>query len=164
MSITAKLNYLRMAPRKVRLVADAIRGKKVKEAKNILAFTTKRAAPALQKLLSSAVNNAKNQFQLDDANLYISRITVDEGPKLKRWMPRARGSVSAIQKKTSHITLVLDMLGGRPKKLKKIKKTEKKIAETKEVKAKKPKIKPGFEIYRPKVEKGIKRVFRRKAF
>ncbi len=164
MPVTAKLNYLRIAPRKVRLVADLIRGKKVKEAQNILAFTTKKAAPALQKLLKSALSNAENQFHLEDSNLYISRITVDEGPKLKRWMPRARGSASEIQKKTSHINLVLDAI--KPTKVEKRKRIEKKTMEIKEsTKIKKQRVKPEEkEVTRPKFGKGIKRVFRRKAF
>ena len=120
MSTIAKLRQLRIAPRKVRQVADLIRGKSVQDAKAILTFTIKRAAPVLQKLLKSAASSAKNQLQLDESNLRISRITVDEGPKLKRWMPRARGSASAIQKKTSHITLILDAI--KPAKIKKKKK------------------------------------------
>jgi len=104
--VTVKLRRLRIAPRKVRLVADLIRGKSVEEAQTILQFTIKRAALPLLKLLNSAVASAK-QKNLDPARLYISKITVDEGPKFKRWQPRARGQASEIQKKTSHITLVL---------------------------------------------------------
>lgn len=110
MAVIAKLRHLRIAPRKVRLVVDLIRGKKVEEARVLLSFTTKKASQALLKLLNSAVANAKNNFQLDPAHLYISKITADEGPKYKRWMARARGQASPIQKKTSHITLVLDLL------------------------------------------------------
>ena len=162
MPATARLRYLRIAPRKVRLVADSIRGKSVEQAQNILAFTQKRAAPVLQKLLKAAVANAKNQFQLGDANLYISKITVDEGPKLKRWMPRARGQTYQIQKKTSHITLVLGTR--RELQAKSIKKAEKKIVEHKAKKERKPKIKPELERKKPKLERGLKRVFRRKSF
>jgi large subunit ribosomal protein L22 len=107
MEVVAKLKYLRIAPRKVRLVADLIRRKSVNEALNILDFTNKKAAKPLKKLLNSAIANAKHNFQLDPSKLYISKITVDEGPKYKRWMPRARGRADEIQKKTSHITLVL---------------------------------------------------------
>lgn len=107
MQVTAKLNYLRIAPRKVRLVADLVRGKRVEEARTILGFTPKRAAPVLLKLLESAVANAKNDFQLDADRLYLKKLVVDEGPKLKRWRPRARGQAYEIQKKSSHITLVL---------------------------------------------------------
>ena len=106
--VVAKLKRLRISPRKVRLVADLIRGKKAKEALLILEFTKKKAALPLKKLLNSAIANAKNNFQLNPENLYIARITVDEGPKYKRWMPRARGRVNLILKRTSHITLILD--------------------------------------------------------
>lgn len=108
MPVVAKLRYLRIAPRKVRLVADLIRGKKIEEAENILNFTQKRVALPLLKLLKQAIANAKNNFNLDEKNLYISKILVNEGPKLKRILPRARGRADTIQKKTSHITLVLD--------------------------------------------------------
>lgn len=89
-------------------MADLIRGKKVEAAQTILDFTTKGAAKSLLKLLNSAAANAKNNHQLDVSALYISKITVDEGQKYKRWMPRARGQASEIQKKTSHITIILD--------------------------------------------------------
>ena len=107
MQVTAKLRNLRIAPRKARLVADLIRNKQVEEAQAVLNFTNKKATEPFLKLLNSAAANAKNNFQLDPVNLYISKILVDEGTKLKRWMPRARGQASPIQKKTSHITLVL---------------------------------------------------------
>lgn len=105
--VIAKLRRLRIAPRKVRLVADLIRKKPVQEARTILEFTQKKAAKPLKKLLESAIANAKNNFHLDPSKLYIAKITVDEGPKYKRWMPRARGRADLILKKTSHITLVL---------------------------------------------------------
>jgi large subunit ribosomal protein L22 len=105
--VVAKLNYLRIAPRKVRLVADLIRGKKVEVAKNILSFTKKKAAEPLLKLLNSALANARNNFSLDPGNLFISKILVNEGPKEKRYMPRARGRATPIEKKTSHIFLEL---------------------------------------------------------
>jgi large subunit ribosomal protein L22 len=105
--IKAKLRYLRIAPRKVRLVADLIRGKSVLEAERILNFTRKRAALPLLKLLKSAVANAKHNFNLDEKNLYISKITVDQGPKTKKIFPRARGRADIKEKKTSHITLIL---------------------------------------------------------
>ena len=107
MEVVAKLNYLRISARKVRLVADLIRGKKVEKAQNILKFVAKRATLPLSKLLKSAMANAKNNFGLDENNFYISKILVNDGPKLKRFMPRARGQAYEIQKKTSHIVLVL---------------------------------------------------------
>ena len=74
MPVTAKLRHLRITPRKVRLVADLIRGKRAEEAQNILNFTIKKAAFPILKLLRSALANAKNSFQLDESNLYISKI------------------------------------------------------------------------------------------
>jgi large subunit ribosomal protein L22 len=106
--VKAHLNYLRIAPRKVRLVVDLIRGKSVQEARNILNFTVKRAALPVRKLLDSAVANAKNNFNLDEKKLYIKKIFVNEGPKLKRYRAASRGRAVEIQKKTSHITIILD--------------------------------------------------------
>ncbi len=163
MPVTAKLRYLRIAPRKVRLVTDLVRGKSVLEAQTILNFTTKRAALPLLKLLKQAISNAKNTLQLTEDNFYISKITVDEGPKLKRWMPRARGQVSEIQKKTSHITLILEEVTKKPKKVKEAKKVEK-VEKIKILKKEKPKLRPEIVLPRPKVEREVKRVFRRKAF
>jgi large subunit ribosomal protein L22 len=105
--VKAYLRYLRIAPRKVRLVADLIRGKSVLEAERILNFTRKKAALPLLKLLKSAISNAKHNFNLDEKNLYISKITVDQGPKTKKVFPRARGRADIKEKKTSHVTLIL---------------------------------------------------------
>lgn len=167
MPVTAKLRYLRIAPRKVRLVADLIRRKSVGEAQSILNFTTKKAAPVLLKLLKQAIANAKANFQLEEKNLYISKILVDEGPKYKRWMPRARGIASPIQKKTSHLTLILDEIEKKPKKIREVKKIGK-VEKAKEIekipKIEKPKFKPEVKVAKPKIEKSITRIFRRKAF
>jgi large subunit ribosomal protein L22 len=103
----AKLNYLRMAPRKVRLVGDVIRGLSVNEAEAQLLLERRRAAKPLLKLLRSAVQNAKNNRQLNQEKLYVENVRVDQGPMLKRSLPRARGSASLIQKKMSHVTLTL---------------------------------------------------------
>jgi len=108
MEVKAKLKNLRIAPRKVRLVADLIRGKKVIEAENILNFTIKRGAKPILKLLNSVVSNAKHNFGLEKENLYIKKITVDEGQKFKKLFPRARGRADTIQRKSSHVTMVLD--------------------------------------------------------
>lgn len=166
MVVTAKLRYLRIAPRKVRLVADLIRDKSVEEAQTILNFTIKNAATPLLKLLNSAVASAKNNFQLDPTNLFISKITVDEGPKYKRWMPRARGQVSEIQKKTSHVTLLLDEIEKRLKRVKRAKKIKKEpsVWAKEKPKIKIPKPRPEEEMPKPKIKKGVKRIFRRKAF
>lgn len=111
MEIKAKLNYLRIAPRKVRLVADAIRGLPVLEAERRLAFLTKRAAMPVLKLLYSAEANAKNNFSIQKEDLRVVKITVDGGPMLKRSMPRAFGRAAPIRKRTSHVLLVLGELG-----------------------------------------------------
>lgn len=102
----AKLNYLHMAPRKVRFVADLIKGKHVVEAESQLLYCRRRAAKPILKLLHSAINNAINK-KLRKELLYISSITVDQGPILKRWLPRAMGRATPIQKKMSHVTLIL---------------------------------------------------------
>jgi large subunit ribosomal protein L22 len=107
----AKLKNLRIAPRKVRAMADLIRGKNILQARAILNFTVKGSSLPLLKLLESAIANVKNNFQIETDNLCVSKIIVDEGRKLKRWMPRARGSASPIQKKTSHITIELEATG-----------------------------------------------------
>lgn len=160
-----------MAPRKVRMVADMIRWKKVEEAQSILRFTVKRASLPLLKLLNSAVANAKSTHQTEPANLYISRITVDEGAKYKRWMPRARGSAGEIQKKTSHVNLVLSEIkeGAKIKKAKKKQAVEKETPEVVEREEKRaptfarPRTRPSFEKPKPRITRGINRLFRRKA-
>ena len=115
------------------------------------------------KLLKQAIANAKHNFQLDESNLYISKILVDEGPKLKRQMPRARGIAYEIQKRTSHIILVLDEIEKKPKETKEIKGVEKKEKIKKVLKVEKPKFRPELEKPKPKIEKGFRRIFRRKA-
>jgi len=108
MEIKAKVKNIRMAPRKVRLVANLIRGKKVVEAENILNFAIKRGIKPVLKLLKSTISNAKHNFALEKENLYIKKIIVDEGQKFKKMLPRARGRTDIVQKKSSHITIVLD--------------------------------------------------------
>ncbi|MFA5742526.1 MAG: 50S ribosomal protein L22 [Candidatus Paceibacterota bacterium] len=111
MLVSAKLRYLRISPRKARLVADLVRGKSVEQAQGILNFTIKRAANPILKLLNSAAANAKNNFHLDPKNMYVARIFVNEGATYKRVMPRARGTANQIHKKTCHIDLVLAQNG-----------------------------------------------------
>ncbi len=106
--IRAKLSNLRIAPRKVRLVGDLIRGQSVIMAKAQLSFVNKKAAPILLKLLNSAVANAKNNFNLSEENLYLKKVLIDGGSSLKRWRPVWKGMAHPIMKRTSHITLVLD--------------------------------------------------------
>lgn len=105
--IKAELNYLRIAPRKVRVAVDLIRGKSVAEAENQLRFLTKRSSAPLLKLLKSAVANAEHNFNLKKENLRISKITVDGGPVLKRMRPRAFGRAFQILKRTSHVSFIL---------------------------------------------------------
>ncbi len=105
--VTAQLKYLRIAPRKVRLLADTIRGLSIEEAEAKLLVSARRPKTALLKLVRSAQANAKNNHKLDPGMLYIKEVRVDQGPMLKRWMPRSRGSIAAIQKKMSHVTLIL---------------------------------------------------------
>lgn len=103
----AKLKFLKIAPRKVRSLAGIIRGLSVNEAEAQLIIQRRRSSKALLKLLRSAVANAKNNKKLNLETLFIKSITVDGGPMLKRYLPRARGMATPIQKKLSHITLTL---------------------------------------------------------
>jgi large subunit ribosomal protein L22 len=105
--VTAQLSNYRQAPRKVRLVANLIRGKKVADALIELNFLAKRAADPIKKLVASAVSNAKN-LNIPEADLVVKTITVDQGPIMKRSMPRARGRAFPIHKHTSHIVITLD--------------------------------------------------------
>ena len=98
---------VRIAPRKVRLVVDLIRGKQVGEAVAILRHTPRAASPVVEKVLKSAVANAEHNYDLDVNNLVISEVFVDEGPTMKRFRPRGQGRASAINKRTSHITIVV---------------------------------------------------------
>ena len=107
MEIKAQLNNLRTAPRKVRQLVDVIRNKDVAQARALLDVTVKRSAEPVLKLLNSAVASAVNNFKLEESSLYISKITVDEGPKLKRSFPMSRGRAYPIMKRTSHIALTL---------------------------------------------------------
>ena len=104
----ASATHIRISPRKVRMVVDTVRGKSVSQALNILGFTRKKAALPVQKLLKSAVANAAENDGISDVDtLVIDRIMVDEGPTLKRFMPRARGRATPIRKRTSHIRIML---------------------------------------------------------
>jgi large subunit ribosomal protein L22 len=107
---TVKLKDLPIAPRKVRVVADRIRGKSVAEALDILAFTTKLAAGPMRKLVDSGIANARHDHNMDVDALYVTAVYVDQARTLKRWTPRAQGRATRILKKTSHITLELGVL------------------------------------------------------
>jgi large subunit ribosomal protein L22 len=102
----AHLNTYRQSPRKVRLVADAVRGKSAAQALDILSFMPKRAALPLQKLVASALSNAKGR-ELPVETLVVKELRVDEGPTLYRRRPRSRGMANPIRKRTSHVTIVL---------------------------------------------------------
>ncbi|MGA2467285.1 MAG: 50S ribosomal protein L22 [Thermodesulfobacteriota bacterium] len=108
MEVRAKLRFVRVSPRKARLVADLIRGKGSEEATNILTFTKKAAAKILIKLLKSAIANATQKKTIDIDRLYVKKIAVDQGPTLKRFQPRAMGRATTIRKRSSHITIILD--------------------------------------------------------
>ena len=105
MEARAVAKHIRIAPRKMRLVVDLIRGKKVGEAIAILKHTPKAGSPVVEKVLKSAMANAENNFDLEVENLYISKIFVDEGTTLKRFHPRAQGRAFSIMKRTSHVTV-----------------------------------------------------------
>lgn len=103
----ARVKYIRIAPRKVRLVVDLIRGKAVGEALAILRLTPRGASPVVEKVLKSAVANAQNNHNMDVNRLFVKEISVDPGPTLKRFHPRAQGRAYSIMKRTSHITVVV---------------------------------------------------------
>jgi len=108
MEVRAKARYIRMSPRKVRLVVDVVRGLGVNEARNQLKFMNKAAAKPVLKLIESAVANAEHNFKLKSDNLFIKTITADGGPTLNRWKARARGRAAPIRKRTTHIIVALD--------------------------------------------------------
>ncbi|MBO1005409.1 50S ribosomal protein L22 [Pseudogracilibacillus auburnensis] len=107
MQAKAVAKTVRIAPRKARLVVDLIRGKQVGEAVSILKLTPKAASPIVEKLLNSAIANAEHNYDMDINNLLVSAVYVDEGPTMKRFRPRAQGRASQINKRTSHITIVV---------------------------------------------------------
>jgi len=108
MESRAVARYIRISPRKVRLIMDEIRGRRIEEALNQLSFAPQKGAFILNKLINSAVANAEQNFEMDVDKLYIKRIYADEGPILKRFRPRAMGRAMRIRKRTSHLTVVLD--------------------------------------------------------
>ncbi len=108
MEAKAKLSFVRLSPQKARLVVDMVRGKGVQDVLNILKFSPQKAAGIVSTLVSSAVANAEQKGISDVDRLYVKTITVDQGPALKRFIPRAQGRATKIRKPTSHITVVLD--------------------------------------------------------
>ncbi|MCE2486655.1 MAG: 50S ribosomal protein L22 [Desulfurellaceae bacterium] len=108
MEVKAIARQVRMSPRKARLVADLIRGKRVEEALLVLRFTPKKAASILAKTLRSAIANATDTQNVDPDDLYVKRVHIDGGAMLKRFRPRAHGRATPIRKRTSHFTVVVD--------------------------------------------------------
>jgi large subunit ribosomal protein L22 len=103
----ASLKHAHISARKARLVADLVRGMQVGPALGMLQFTTKKAAGLIRKVVRSALGNATQSSGVDEDRLYISKITVDEGPTAKRWSPRAMGRATRIRKRTSHIYVAI---------------------------------------------------------
>lgn len=167
MQTLVRLQRIRIAPRKMRMVVDLVRGKKVAVAKDVLRFSKNKGARILSKLMDSAVATARSLGQGDESNLMVLKIAVDEGPKLKRWRARAKGSAYPIQKKVSSITLVLDERGAQagtvPVSTAKAG-TVPATRDTESHKIEKQKFRPAQdEVKIPKVERGVQRFFRRKA-
>lgn len=108
MEAKAVAKFVRIAPRKVRVVMDLVRGKNVADAYAILKFTPKAGADVVEKVLRSAVANAENNFEMNMEKLYVKTAFVDQGPTMKRIHPRSRGQAFKILKRTSHVTIVVD--------------------------------------------------------
>jgi large subunit ribosomal protein L22 len=177
MEIKAKLNYLHIAPRKVRLVSNLIKGMDIHEARMQLKFMPQRTSDCLLKLLNSAVSNAENNFKIGKEGLFIKEIRIDEGVPFKRWRPVSRGRAFQVLKRTCSINLVLGIREGfKPKKIKEAEKEEeaKKETEQKEVKETKEELKIVSDKIKAKTSKEFKKVskfkgltkkiFRRKSF
>lgn len=165
MEVKASLKYLRISPRKTRLVAGLLKGLSVQEAEAQLIFSKKRSSEPIIKLLKSAIKNAENNFHLNKDNLFIKSVRVDEGPALKRQRPRARGAVYMIKKRTSHIYLILgEIISSKPLEKKPLIKTK---PESREIAPKIPKKKRVFQSQEDgKITKKVlpkPKMFRRKA-
>ena len=119
MEVKAKAKYIRISPKKTRLVTNVLKGLGVKQAISQLKFIPRRATKPLLKVLTSALANAKTNFGLKEENLYIKEILVNQGPVLKRWMPKAFGHATPIRKKTSHIEITLSEVSPQKVTLKK---------------------------------------------
>jgi large subunit ribosomal protein L22 len=125
MEVKAITRYLRISPKKARLVADIVRGLNVIEAEHQLQFIRRKASPLILKTLRSAIANAEHNFGLKKENLYIKKILINQGPTLKRWTPKAFGRVTPIRRRSSHIEIVLEEV--KPTEIK-IKKKEETIS------------------------------------
>jgi len=129
--VKAELKNYRQSPRKVRLVVDLIRGKKVKDALGLLSVTTRRSSLPIKKLVESAIANAKHNFNLESVDLFVKEISVNEGVTMYRSMPRARGSSAPIRKRTSRVLVILDELKNSKKINKKTKVVATEVKESK---------------------------------
>lgn len=107
MEVISQGKYIRISAKKARPVADLIRGKNAKVSLEMLKLMSQRTASEIKKVVTTAMANAENNFNLDKNELIISKITIDAGPSLKRWRPRAKGAASPIKKRTSHITVIV---------------------------------------------------------
>ncbi len=168
--VKAILRYEKITPRKMRLVADLIRGLPVSEAEAQLYLSPRKASEPLLKLLRSAIANAENNFKLNRNKLFVKSIQVNQGPRFKRYMMRARGAVSPIHKIMSHVVIVLAERDEAVKK--KFVLPERKLKPAKQGKKSKPaekekektEKKPELDAPAPKPTKGVfKKIFRRKS-
>ncbi len=172
-NLTVKLKYLRIPPRKVRLVADTLKGLSAAEAEARLMLSPHRPKDALLKLLRSGIANAKNNHQTPIEKLFIRSLLVDIGPRFKRWTPRAKGSAAVIQRLTSHVTLILGVRDEMPSRFTVVRTRPKKTEAKPKAKQPKPKTEASKEKApkkaetgesKPKAEPGGgRRIFRRKA-
>lgn len=174
MQVKAELNYLHIAPRKVRIVANLLKGMDLNRARVTLRYLPKRASLPMLKLLNSAVAGAKHDFNLNDDNLFIDSIIVNAGPVLKRSRPRAFGRASMIKKRTSNVTLKLGEIKETADKKTLKKKKDITIRELKDINQAKDEFDTDKEIKRPdsrtatktvikKPTGFVRRMFRRKA-
>jgi large subunit ribosomal protein L22 len=171
MEIKAKLSYIRISPRKVRMVTDLVRGLRAVDAVNQLTFSIKKGSLPVLKLLNSAIANAKHNFGIEKENLYIEKLIVNTAPMMKRWKARSRGMANPIKKRSSHIELILrDASGAKVSKpFKKFEAGKGGENQEKSEKIEKVEKKPAF---RPEKERPTKlkkegigqKIFRRKAF
>jgi large subunit ribosomal protein L22 len=168
MEVKASLKYLRMSPRKTRLVAKVLKGMPALEAEAQLQYNKQRSSDPILKLLRSAIRNAENNFHLEKDNLFVKLVRVDEGPALKRWRPRARGAAYTIKKRTSHIYITLDEIVPS----KQVKSEKKEVAPKLKIEEEKPsetieeKPKRSFKAPEEKMTKKVlpkQKIFRRKA-
>jgi len=113
MEVRASAQRVRISPRKVRLVVDMVRGKKVTEAIDLMKFVPNRAAEDVERLLKSVAANAENNYDLDPEQLWVKEIYADDAPQLRRFKPRARGRVGKILRRSCHITVIAEERGGR---------------------------------------------------